>query len=354
MIVLHIGLRKAGSSSIQSFLSANGEALSAQGVEYPIIGRTGTDRTAHVNLVHDLKGSGKFIPAYGSLEDLADHWRASSASTLILSSEMFEACDREDAVRMREILRRGNEPFRIVLILRPLTDLMASSYGQKVKYGAKTFDFDRFFARRIAEPRVDFHRTAQEWAGAFGWDSLRLRYLHRDHLLNGDLIDDFLALADVEDRDLMRTPPTNVTPGWRVLEAVRGLFTNRHGLPPDHLFAEADWYGDEQRRTFGNLAMAVGERCGWNAERGHYLTRAQAERCHAIYAKAISALNRTAGVSLPIPDGIFAERPFLPSADHIPPRDLRDFYDQVAIERTDHEQEHNEEDTGPAPTALDP
>jgi hypothetical protein len=333
MIVLHIGLRKAGSASIQSFLSANAEALSAQGVDYPMIGRLGTNRTAHVNLVHDLTGARKFVPAYGGLADVADHWRASDASTLILSSEIFEGCDREQAARLRDILRRGNEPFRIVLILRPLGDLMASSYGQKVKYGAKTFDFDKFFEGRIAEPRVDFLQTAREWASVFGWDSLRIRYLHRDHLLDGDLIDDFLAMAEIEDRGLTRVPPENVTPGWKVLEAVRGLFTNRHRLPTDHLFAEAAWYGRDQRRTFGNLAMAVGERCGWNAERGHYLSRAQAERCHAIYTRSIGALNRAAGVSLPIPDGHFTERPFLPSADHIPARDLRAFYDAVAVEQ---------------------
>jgi hypothetical protein len=332
MIVLHIGLRKAGSSSIQSFLSANTEALKTQGVDYPTIGRLGTTRTAHVNLVHDLTGSGKFVADYGGLDALAARWRASDASTLILSSEIFETCSGEEAARLGDILRRGDEPFRIVLVMRPLGDLMASSYGQKVKYGAKTFDFDKFFERRILEPRVDFLHTAQAWAVAFGWDSLRLRCLHPDHLLNGDLIDDFLDLAGVTDRGLVRTPPENVTPGWKVLEAVRGLYTGRHGLPGDHLFAEAAWHGHEQRRTFGNLAKAVGQRRGWNADRGRYLTRAQAERCHAIYARAIGALNRTAGVSLPIPKGEFAERPFLPSADHIAPRDLRAFYDDVAIE----------------------
>jgi hypothetical protein len=333
MIVLHIGLRKAGSASLQGFLSANLEALAAQGVEYPVIGRLGTGRTAHVNLVHDLTGSRKFVAAYGGLGELADHWRASNASTLILSSEIFEGCDSEEAARLRDILRRGNEPFRIVLIVRPLADLMASSYGQKVKYGARTFDFDRFFERRIVEPRVDFFRTAREWATVFGWDSLCVRCLQPDHLLNGDLIDDFLALIEIEDRGLTRVPRENVTPGWKVLEAVRGLFTDRHGLPPDHLFAEADWYGDEQRRTFGKLAMVVGERRGWSADRGRYLTRAQAERCHTIYAQAIGGLNAATGSALPIPDADFPERPFLPSAEHIPAGELRAFYDEVAVER---------------------
>jgi hypothetical protein len=333
MIVVHIGLRKAGSSSIQSFLSTNAEALSAQGVEYPTIGRLTTNRTAHVNLVHDLMGSKKFVPAFGSLAELAEMWRASPASTLILSSEIFENCSAEEAARLGDILRRGNEAIRIALILRPLGELMASSYGQKIKHGSQTFDFDQFFEQRLVEARVDFFRTARQWASAFGWYSLSLRCLHPAHLIGGDLIDDFLALCGIEDRGLTRTAPENVTPGWKVLEAVRGLFTNRHGLPSDHLFAEAEWYGDEQRRTFGRLAMAVGERTGWNADRGVYLSRAQAERCHAIYAQAIDRINRKTGVSLPIPDGDFVERPFLPSADHIPASDLRAFYDEVAIER---------------------
>jgi hypothetical protein len=332
MIVLHIGLRKAGSASIQMFLSTNARALAAQGVEYPAIGRLGTDRTAHVNLVHDLRRKPKFVPAFGGLAELAQHWRASAASTLILSSEIFESCTEEEAARLRDVLRRGSEPFRIIMVLRPLGELMASSYGQKVKYGAETFSFDEFFERRIGEQRIDFFRTAQAWASAFGWASLRLRYLHRDHLFNGDLIDDFLAQAEIEDRGLTRAPPENVTPGWKVLEAVRALFANRRQLPPDHGLRGAMDYGREQRRVLGNVAMAVGERCGWNADRGRYLTRAQAKRCHAIFTQATSALNRAAGSSLPIPEADFGGRPFLPSAARIPADDLRAFYDEVAIE----------------------
>ncbi len=341
MIIVHIGLRKAGSASLQNFLYANATALAAQGVDYPEAGRLGGERTAHLNLVHELIGAPKFELRFGTLAELAAHWRASNAQTLIISSEIFERCSREQAARLQKLLQRDGEPFRIALFLRPLADIMASSYGQKVKFGLNTYDFDQFFDSRISEPRVDFFRTARKWASVFGWDSLAVRVLHPDHLHNGNLIDDFLALAGIADEGLVRTPDVNVTPGWQVLEAVRGLFGGQCRLPPEHLFADAAEFCVDQRRMFGSLAMSVGARLGWT-DRGQYLTPAQSQRCHAIYAELVRLLNRHVGQALPAPQPIIRDRPFLPSVEFIAADELRAFYDAVALEPASSRAERDE------------
>ncbi len=168
MIIVHIGLRKAGSASLQAFLAANEAGLRARGADYAHIGRVGPEqRTTHVNLVHDLRGGKRYDPAYGSLETLAQAWRGSDAETLILSSEMFEDCTPDEARRLGALLRRESEPVRIVLILRHLIDLMPSSYGQKVKYGLNTYDFDSFYTSRMRQRRVNYFKTtARRWATA--------------------------------------------------------------------------------------------------------------------------------------------------------------------------------------------
>jgi hypothetical protein len=339
MIVIHIGLRKSGSTSLQYFLSANEEALRRVGVEYPRLGRLGRlTQTAHQNLQCELRGrKALFDPTRGTIADVADYWRRSDAHTLILSCEGFEECPTNEAVRLKA-LARGGEEFRIVLIIRDLVDLMPSSYGQKIKSGVKHYDFDTFFEQRMRETRVDYFQIARNWASAFGWDSLRVRVLDAEHLLNGDLIDDFLSLAGVEPgsphvRSMERPGIVNVTPGWRVLEALRALYGGWHGLDGDHSLADAADHDLHKRQDVGFRAMEVGERLGWNAERGRYLTREQARTCLRTYSDAVAAIGRFAGDTLPTPPSLeargFEPRRRIPHSSLIKADRLRAFYDKV-------------------------
>ncbi|MGI9168933.1 MAG: hypothetical protein ACR2FH_01985, partial [Caulobacteraceae bacterium] len=125
MIVIHIGLKKSGSASIQSFLAANEDGLRRLGIDYPSVGRLG--RKAHHNLAWEVSGRRKFDAKYGSVSQLADYWREAHAKAMIISSEMFEECETAQVARLRDGLRRGTEPFRIVLVIRDLLDIMPSS-----------------------------------------------------------------------------------------------------------------------------------------------------------------------------------------------------------------------------------
>ena len=196
VIVVHIGLKKSGSASIQSFLSANEDSLRGLGVDYPRLGRS--KRKAHHQFANEIQGRRKFDAGAGTLSQLGDYWRGTSGRVMILSSEMFEECETAEAARLRDILGRGQDAFRIVLVLRDLVELMPSSYAQKVKYGLKTYNFDSFFNERIGHRRVNYFETASRWAEAFGWESMQIRLLDPRYLLNGDLIDDFMNLIGLE------------------------------------------------------------------------------------------------------------------------------------------------------------
>ena len=73
---------------------------------------------------------------------------------------------------------------------------------------------------------------------------------------------------------------------------------------------------------------------GWNADRGNYYTREQAEAVLGTYSASITALNDRLPLALPAPTSLeargFTPRTFLPDASRIPPRDLRTFYDFLA------------------------
>jgi hypothetical protein len=246
---------------------------------------------------------------------------------------MLEPAAEQEIARVKETFtaKGCRDDFMIVFIVRDLSDLIPSVYSQKVRMGANSQDFDTFFELILEEDRVDYFITVLRWANVFGCENIRVR------LLNSDFIDDFLHVLGVEPGDSLPTmlsrPQTfNESPGWRVVEALRALLSDSHGLPADHpLPARA-----RERSKFPLLAkhaMAVGQNQKWEPDRGNYLTSAQAERCADLYAETIRQLNDRLQQSLPAParsgSRRFRERDFMPDASHIPADELRAFYDDL-------------------------
>lgn len=338
MIVIHIGLPKCGSSSVQNFLRDNDPVLRSMRIHYPHVGRM--LRPNHINLSFEAKGHPQFDPAFGTLTQLAGYRRSVGADVMILSSENLASCKSEHAARMKSALGGLDDTFRIVMIIRDLVQFLPSAYSQEVRNGKRTFDFDTFFEAQQGRRRIDYSETAKRWADVFGWMALRVRVLDPRHLVNGDLIDDFLATAGVDLKavdlgEFKRPHYTNPSPGWRVQEAVRAVLGGRHGLPPDHLLSGAAEFGRAQREVLGLRAREAGEARGWNADRGRYLSQEQAQRCLGSYRQIIETLNRELPEPLPAPPSLeergFIPREFMPSAEHIPGDELRAFYDEVAV-----------------------
>ncbi len=335
MIIVHVGLRKAGSTSIQNFLDRNEAALRTLSVEYP--GPRRLSRNNHLALAREIRG--QTGADGGELRALAAHWRSAAADRMILSAEAFEECETDEALKLGALRRTPDEAVIVVLVIKDLVDLMWSSYAQMVKVGVKTHEFDDFFEKRMAERRIDYFATAKRWADAFGWDSLRVRVLDRQHLVNGDLIDDFLSIAGLDPdtravRGLRRPGVANVSPGWRGIEAIRALYGERHGLPDDHPLADAAEHSRGKRVEIGRRALEIGARRGWNDDRGRYLTREQARACVRANRAAIKALNAQLSIDLPKPLGLsrrgFLARDSVPDVSQIPTADLRAFYDELA------------------------
>lgn len=364
MIVIHVGLKKCGSGSIQTFLDTNAVKLKKVSVNYPRIGRTGK---AHHNLAREIRDLRDFDRTRGTLSDCAQFWRKSQRRVMVLSSEVFEDAETSEAIELKRKLlaARGSEEFRIYAVVRNLVDLMPSSYAQKIKRGFHSYDFDTFFAARMEMPRVDFFDTITRWADAFGWESMQVRILDRAHLLNGDLLDDLLDVCGVEpdsnSEELVRTGVRNTAPGWRVLEATRALRTRPviRALSKHPLRREVDnkiGARDIGRRLV-KCAEAAGEMRGWNSDRGRYLTWDQARRCHETYRGALLRLNEKLPQPLPVPDALdersFCAREFLPAASHIPRRELSAFYDDVWERLQENGSEPVEEDRAGAFAAAE-
>ena len=95
-IVIHVGLKKSGSASLQTFLDANADRLRSLSIHYPKIGRMA--RIAHHNLAHEIRGPRRFDPQLGTLAECAQEWRSCGHRTMVLSSETFEEAETSQAL----------------------------------------------------------------------------------------------------------------------------------------------------------------------------------------------------------------------------------------------------------------
>jgi hypothetical protein len=142
-----------------------------------------------------------------------------------------------------------------------------------------------------------------------------------------------LEIGAEEAIGLKRPREVNTSPGWRVAEALRALYDGRHGLPNDHpLLGNRQGEGDHVTPV-RSYAEQLGDKWGWNADKGRYLTTEQAQACLDIYERSVDALNLHLTSKLPRPKTLkqrgFISRDFLPDASLIPADDLRQFYDEL-------------------------
>jgi hypothetical protein len=342
MIFIHIGVSKAGSATIQTFLDTHESALRDLSVDYPRLGRL--DRNAHHNFANELKGrADKFSAISGNVSQLADYLRDTPYRTTVLSSEGFWTCSAQAVRRFAASLAGVNAPIRIILVIRDRVDIAPSTYAQEVRYGIRTFDFDRFFEQKQARDYFNAFEAANRWADAFGWEALIVRVLDPALLVGGDLITDFLSQIGLDPaspliRNLPRGPRVNVSPGWKTLEAVRALFDGGGGLDERHPLASlmAADLPDFRKKRIGWAAEVVGGELAWNLDRGRYLTMAQAQWLYDAHLKVLDALNARLQCDLPPPPSLeargFVARDFMPDASHIPAAELKDFHDRLATE----------------------
>lgn len=153
-ILLHVGLPKTGTTSIQDFLAAQAEALAGESVLFPIV-RPDLRAAGRDNGV----GSGwhRALSVFvGNPDALAagewDAWQAAfrrfgeddALHTMILSQESLILAGRPD--RVGTLL--GELPpaqLRIVLVLRPADAWLASLYEQAVRSVGRTADMPGAF-----------------------------------------------------------------------------------------------------------------------------------------------------------------------------------------------------------------
>ena len=245
-VTLHIGVPKTGTTALQHALARHSAALASAGVAYPVA----DGRKDHSGEVADLKlaltttgtpnhaGYARLLRTArpGSWEPLVQRVRSIEGRALI-SNEALSGLPAPIPARIiNELTDDQPENARVVLVVRPLSTLLPSSYGQMARdrlvpsfeFWAKAWLHTKI--RQIAAPRMDDWTdgflVARNW-GANGAEVICVQYSSDgDEYLTAALA--ALGLSGVRDEiSLTRANPSMSALG---LMAWQGLL--RTGIDP--------------------------------------------------------------------------------------------------------------------------
>ncbi len=205
-VIIHIGLGKTGTTSIQSYMGARRGEYHSRGFYYPSLYCA---NNAHHALVSVAEAD--FSPIYKArFDELLDSFERTGLSTMIISSEIFCYAQEAFVGGVRQALRDYN--VNVIFYARGVRDFFVSSYMQFFKQ------------QRFSDTPVDFlinnynsfdiHARLKWWDAAFGRQCLTVRLY--DSRAISDVVQDFVRAADI--------PPLENVERFRENESISPLF----------------------------------------------------------------------------------------------------------------------------------
>ncbi|HMN38807.1 MAG TPA: hypothetical protein PKD49_14000 [Hyphomicrobium sp.] len=236
--VVHVGMDKTGTSSLQATLAASASTLARLGFHYPLTGRISDHHLPFAAALGFSKGND--VQVTPGLLDAMREELAGTQLVPVLSTEHFSysACP-ETIGALREFL--AGYDVEIVVFLRNQMNWLVSLYAEAIKWGYVGSCSQ--YAQHYAD-RLNYLAFLSEWERVFGRE--RIRVVSYD--LQRDTIASFLQILLTDgcsDRDVaLMTQTVNTSPSPVILEAfrqwvekkpprrMRNLFKIAHTLPP--------------------------------------------------------------------------------------------------------------------------
>lgn len=224
-LVVHIGVHKTGTSTIQASLAASYDDLLKRGILYPRAGRS-RSWPGHANLPWEALDDPRHQPEHGGTDALLAEIAAVGPRVVILSSEEFTLNPRKPAPaewagRLYDELRVSE--VQVIGYVRPQWEFLESQYPYRVRDGKESVPFPAFVERLLKSPRLDYPTMFGDWRRVFA-DRLSVRPYDPDRFPGRDVNQDFWrAVEGLPDRPEHAMAPRNLRPGQREVEMLRLL-----------------------------------------------------------------------------------------------------------------------------------
>jgi hypothetical protein len=229
-IILHIGLRKTGTTSIQKFLNRNYNTLLKNNILYP---KSGLPLKESVYAHHDLSVAITKIrpPTQDQCwQQLHAELSLQGNRLVFISSEIFSVATPDQIRQIRVELK--DHQVSVLIYLRDPVSFMISLYKEQIKAQNESLAFGKFIRQRFN--LVDYDGLIQNWKDIFGDSSVILK--DYDDLLSNDLvIQNLLVSINLGNysTDFTFLDKSNVSPEDNVVNMIRylNLIKNNFWLP---------------------------------------------------------------------------------------------------------------------------
>lgn len=199
-LILHVGLHKTGTSSIQRSCGRNRRRLREWGIEYPTLqnarGGRGFNHSVLVRSLFDRQPEryDANIVAELDVAEINSQYRrrldealGSDARTLVISGEGISKLNASELTDLRGYLEAAGWPLRVVAYVRRPTSMLASMYAQGVNRGGRT----PRLANTALRDRIENLRSVFPGVEIFQFDQVCAEF--------GGPVQHFLRLAGVDD-----------------------------------------------------------------------------------------------------------------------------------------------------------
>lgn len=185
-LILHIGMPRTGTASIQNFLMQFGERDAASGLWYPPEGRAAHAHQGLNIAMRDGEGREGFERILGQIDEAPD------GTTAVFSCETLSVQQPSRVIECLpdRYLNSDEVDFRVVAYIRPHLDLLLSGYQLLVRTGQAPSRVEDFL-RSPRAARAQVGHALRDYHTALG-DKLSVGALLTDRLAGGDVVIDFL------------------------------------------------------------------------------------------------------------------------------------------------------------------
>lgn len=197
--VIHIGLAKTGTKSVQFAFAQRRSKLMRAGWLFPREGTT-NNRSGHHGLAWYLQGASHHHPALRTFDPVAFGEMISAAGdcNLLISSEGLSTLAADETAIQSLLDLFGNHDVTVIAYVREQSELLNSYYAQILKDLTYPGSMHEFLDRTMAGDQFNYVKLFRPWRRTMG-SRLIVRPFERQELQGGDVVTDIAGLLGVDD-----------------------------------------------------------------------------------------------------------------------------------------------------------
>ncbi|MFO7901562.1 MAG: hypothetical protein R6U98_02785 [Pirellulaceae bacterium] len=217
-LILHIGLSKAGSTTIQSAFFKNVPGYIGRGGADPNGNALCTDllRRSHLNKVNTY--SINSLRLWKTQVEQYEFDNRDVQDRLILSSEVLSKNNGKDYFALFRLLGDlsrvwANGEIKVIVVLRRQAQKIASEYAQKSakRFNASQQDFEKYLHRRVAEGALDYSALVHGLWDVVGKENVCVLFM--EGMAKQEFWEELAVFCGIDDASLcdraVRSQPTN-------------------------------------------------------------------------------------------------------------------------------------------------